>query len=132
MTTTRCSGSRPVSLRSSGYGTILRMTSMPSFSRHNLILVRYPFSDLSSGKVRPAVVVNAPHISHDLMIVPITSRLSGLLPGEFVLTEWRTAGLNVPSAVKRGLYTVESSLVIKLLGQLAEVDAIQLDASLRM
>ena len=32
---------------------------MPSFSRHNLILVRYPFSDLSSSKVRPAVIVNA-------------------------------------------------------------------------
>jgi len=105
---------------------------MPSFSRHNLILVRYPFSDLSKSKIRPAVVVNAPHVSHDLMIVPITSRLTGLLPGEFVLTEWRTVGLNVPSAVKRGLYTVESSLVLKLLGQLAAVDAKQLEVSLRM
>jgi mRNA interferase MazF len=104
---------------------------MPSFSRHNLILVRYPFSDLSSSKVRPAVIVNAPHASHDLLIVPITSRLAGLLPGEFVLTEWRLAGLNVPSAVKRGLYTVESSLVIKVLGQLAAIDATQLDGSLR-
>jgi PemK-like, MazF-like toxin of type II toxin-antitoxin system len=104
---------------------------MPSFSRHNLILVRYPFSDLSSSKVRPAVIVNTPHASHDLLIVPITSRLTGLLPGEFVLTEWRLAGLNVPSAVKRGLYTVESSLVIKVLGQLAAIDATQLDGSLR-
>jgi len=104
---------------------------MPSYSRHNLILVRYPFSDLSSSKIRPAVVVNAPHVSHDLLIVPITSRLIGLLPGEFVMTEWRTVGLNVPSAVKCGLYTIEASLVIKLLGQLATVDATRLDASLR-
>jgi mRNA interferase MazF len=104
---------------------------MPSFSRHNLILVRYPFSDLSNSKVRPAVVVNAPHVSHDLLIVPITSRLTGLLPGEFVMTEWRTVGLNVPSAVKRGLYTIEASLVIKLIGQLTTVDATRLDASLR-
>ncbi len=104
---------------------------MPSFSQHNVILVRYPFSDLSSSKVRPAVVVNAPHISHDLLIVPLTSRLMGLLPGEFVVTEWRTAGLNVPSAIKRGLYTVEVSIVIKLLGQLAAADATRLEASLR-
>jgi mRNA interferase MazF len=104
---------------------------MPSFSRHNLILVRYPFSDLSSSKVRPAVIVNGPHVSHDLMIVPITSRLASVLPGEFILTEWRAAGLNVPSAIKRGIYTVESSLVIKLIGQLAATDAVQLDASLR-
>jgi mRNA interferase MazF len=53
------------------------------------------------------------------------------LPGEFVLTEWRAAGLNISSAVKRGLYTVESGLVIKLIGQLASIDAAQLDASMR-
>lgn len=105
---------------------------MPSYSRHNLILVRYPVSDLSSSKVRPAVIVNAPHVSHDLLIVPITSRLAGLLPGEFVLSDWRTGGLNVPSAVKRGVYTVESNLVIKVLGQVTATDEVQLEASLRL
>ena len=104
---------------------------MPSFSQHNVILVRYPFSDLSTSKVRPAVVVSAPHISQDLLIVPLTSRLAGLLPGEFVVTEWHAAGLNVPSAIKRDLYTIETSIVLKLIGQLAEVDATRLEASLR-
>jgi mRNA interferase MazF len=104
---------------------------MPSLSRHNVVLIRYPFSDLSSSKVRPAVIVNAAHVSHDLLIVPITSRLATLLPGEFALSEWRAAGLNVPSAVKRGIYTVEDALVIKNLGRLAIADAEQLDASLR-
>ncbi|NEQ25078.1 MAG: MazF family transcriptional regulator, partial [Microcoleus sp. SIO2G3] len=32
---------------------------MPSYSKHDVILVRYPFSDLSSSKVRPAVVASA-------------------------------------------------------------------------
>ena len=106
--------------------------SMPSFLRHNLILVRYPFSDLSSSKVRPAVIVNGPHISHDLLIVPITSRLTGLLPGEFVINDWKSAGLNVPSAIKRGIYTIESSLVQKVIGQLEVGDGTQLDTALRM
>jgi mRNA interferase MazF len=99
---------------------------------YNLILIRYPFTDLSSSKVRPAVIVNGPHVSHDLLIVPITSHLTSLLPGEFQLTQWRAAGLNVPSAIKRGIYTVDSSLVIKFIGQLAAPDAIQLDTSLQM
>ncbi len=30
---------------------------MPSFSKNEVILVRYPFSDLTSSKVRPAVIV---------------------------------------------------------------------------
>src|SRR5262245_16232730 len=80
---------------------------MPSFSHSEVILVRYPFTDLSGAKVRAAVVVNAPHVSRDVIIVPLTSRVSGLLAGEFALADWQQAGLNVPSAVKRGLYTVK-------------------------
>ena len=47
---------------------------MPNSSKNNIILVRYPFSDLSGAKVRLAVVVSAPHVSHDIFIVPLTSK----------------------------------------------------------
>ncbi len=96
---------------------------MPSFSRHETVLVRYPFSDLSNSKVRPAVVVSAPHVSQDVLIVPLTSRTAGLLSGEFVLTDWATAGLHVPTAVKRGVYTVHQTLIIKTLGRLVVCQA---------
>ena len=58
------------------------MMSMPSYSRNDIILVRYPFSDLSSSKVRPAVVVNTQHISQDLIITPLTSKTASLLDGD--------------------------------------------------
>jgi mRNA interferase MazF len=54
-----------------------------------------------------------------------------LLPEEFVLPEWAAAGLNVSTAVKRGVYTVHVSLVRKVIGQLAKDDASQLTQSLR-
>jgi mRNA interferase MazF len=104
---------------------------MPSYSKNDIILVRYPFSDLSSAKVRPAVVVSAPHVSQDILITPLTSRTSSLLEGEFVLSEWAAAGLNVATAVKRGVYTVQQSLVISTIGKLVNVDAEQLEQSLR-
>ena len=104
---------------------------MPNYSKSKLILVQYPFSDLSASKVRPAIVINAPHPSEDIIIVPITSRLASLLPGEFVLTNWQIAGLNVPSAVKRGIFTIQQKLVRKVLGQLQSDDANQLDFSIR-
>src|SRR3972149_1526185 len=93
------------------FGTTSRMTSMPSYSRHDVVLVRYPFSDLSSTNVRPAVVVSAPHVSTDVIVVPLASRTSDLLPGEFALQEWASAGLNVPTAAKRGLFTLQASLI---------------------
>jgi mRNA interferase MazF len=104
---------------------------MPSFSHSEVILVRYPFTDLSGAKVRAAVVVNAPHVSRDVIIVPLTSRVSGLLAGEFVLADWQQAGLNVPSALKRGLYTVQDSLVVKSVGLLSPNDLVALEKSLR-
>ena len=78
---------------------------MPSYFKNDVILVRYPFSDLSSSKVRPAVVVSPSHPSQDIIITPLTSKTDSLLVEEFVLSEWASAGLNVATAVKRGGYT---------------------------
>ena len=104
---------------------------MPSYSKNEVILVRYPFSNLSGSKVRPAVVVNDAHISQDVIIVPLTSKLSPLLAGEFILDDWKVAGLNVASAAKRGIYTVHQSLIMKSIGRLSDTDASILENSLR-
>src|SRR5207248_11413792 len=99
-------------------GITPRTMCMPSYSKNEVILVRYPFSALSGVKVRPAIVVNAPHVSQDVFIVPLTSRTTSLLAGEFVLTDWAAAGLHVPTAEKRGLYTEHETPVLKRLRRL--------------
>ncbi len=104
---------------------------MPNYSKNIIILVRYPFSDLSNAKVRPAVIVNAPHSSQDILIVPLTSKTGSLIDGEFVLSNQAAAGLNVVTAVKRGIYTINISLVIKVVGRLDDVDIDKLEQSLR-
>ena len=104
---------------------------MPSYLKNEVVLVHYPFSDLSATKVRPAVIVQAPHVSKDNLLVPLTSQTSLLLAGEFILSDWASAGLHVLTAVKRGIYTIHSRLVVKQLGQLSPHDAQQLEGSLR-
>ncbi len=104
---------------------------MPSYSKNEVVLVRYPFSDLSSAKVRPAAVVNAAHVSQDVFIMPLTSKTVSLLAGEFVLAEWQKAGLNVPTAVKRGIFTIHQRLILKSVGKLFDGDAEKLETSLR-
>jgi mRNA interferase MazF len=104
---------------------------MPNFSKTEVVLVRYPFSDLTSSKVRPAVVVNAAHTSQDLFVVALTSKTNNLLAGEFVLSDWQKAGLNVETAVKRGIFTIKETLVKKRVGKLEDADVKQLENSLR-
>ncbi|MDJ0601121.1 MAG: type II toxin-antitoxin system PemK/MazF family toxin [Crocosphaera sp.] len=95
---------------------------MPSYSKNDVILVSYPFSNLSATKVRPGIIISISHPSQDVFITPLTSRTQNLLPGEFVLTEWQQAGLNTLTAVKRGIFTIEQSLIIKKIGILSSND----------
>ena len=104
---------------------------MPSYSMHDVLLVQYPFTDLLGSKVRPAVVVSASHISQDIFIVPLTSQTASLLPGEFVMSEWAKAGLNVQTAVKRGIFTVRQDRVLKRVGKFNQADIVRLAQSLR-
>jgi len=67
----------------------------------------------------------------DVFVVPLTSKTDRMIEGEFTLADWQGAGLNVPSVVKRGLYTIHESLVIKMVGRLVADDASRIDASLR-
>jgi len=104
---------------------------MPSYSRNEIVLVRYPFSDLTNFKVRPAVVVNGKHSSSDLFVVALTSKTADLLSGEFILADWKSAGLNVETAIKRGVFTIHEKLVLKSIGKLKDNDVESLEKSLR-
>ena len=39
---------------------------MPSFSKNDVILVGYPFSDLTAAKIRPAIVRDQEHVEQAL------------------------------------------------------------------
>ena len=97
-------------------------------SRDDIVLLPIPFTDLSSRKVRPAIVIGFGSYPGDLFVVPLTSQLGGT---DFALADWQTAGLNVSSAVKAQIATVESSLVLKIVGRLTSRDRAALDDRLR-
>jgi mRNA interferase MazF len=95
-------------------------------SRNDVVLLPISFTNLTSRKVRPAIVIGKKEM--DLFLVPISSVLANT---DFPLREWRAAGLNVPSGVKAQLATVEEKLVVKIVGQLTDNNAKALNARLR-
>ena len=99
-----------------------------SFSRSEVIPLPIPFSDLTSRKIRTAVIIG--HSSHpgDLFVVPISSQLQNV---DFALQDWRQSGLNVRCGIKSQIATVEDRLVVKSLGMLSTRDQAGLEQRLR-
>ena len=106
-----------------------------AFQRGDLLLVPFPFSDLSTTKVRPAVVISSAlyhSLEPDLLLAAITSRISTATgPLDYLLSDWQTAGLRYPSALKPALFTLDPTRVLYRIGTLTALDLAEVDARLR-
>ena len=100
--------------------------SLMNCSKNDVVLLPIPFTDLTSRKVRPAIVLG--RNGSDLFLVPISSVLANT---DFPLKDWRAAGLNAPCGVKAQLATVEERLIVKIVGSLRPADSLILESRLR-
>jgi len=107
---------------------------MTPFEFGDIILVPFPFTDQTTSKKRPAVVISSVNYNSerpDLIIMAVTSQIKPAeIIGEVIVQGWQEAGLLKPSAVKPVITTIEKSLVIKVMGRLREGDQKALQKSL--
>jgi mRNA interferase MazF len=110
------------------------MLFMTSYDFGDAVLVPFPFTDQTSIKKRPAVVVSsiAYNIARfDVILMAITSqRKTPLLFGEVEVVEWSKAGLLKPSVIKPVVTTVEKNLLLRQLGKLEPTDLTALRTTL--
>jgi mRNA interferase MazF len=92
---------------------------MGTFAAGQIVLVRFPFSDLTASKVRPAVVL-ADAGRNDWVLAQITSQPYGdaaaisLGKGDF-----KIGGLQLASYIRSGkLFTAHASLIVGQVGEL--------------
>lgn len=97
-----------------------------AFQRGDVLLVPFPYSDLSTTKVRPAVVVSSVlyhALEPDLILAAITSKVTTAVgPLDYILLDWQKAGLRQPSALKPVLFTLDPARVLHSIGALSPVD----------
>jgi mRNA interferase MazF len=91
-----------------------------------VVLVAFPFTNQTTAKQRPAVVVSNRAYNAakpDLVLMAITSQFRPTPAlGEVWLAQWQAAGLLKSSAVKPVFATIEQALVVRQLGVLAAAD----------
>jgi mRNA interferase MazF len=110
------------------------MPPTTSYSFGDIILVSFPFTDQSTIKKRPAVIISSPAYNDsrpDLIIMAVTSQMKSTQGvGDVQVKDWQAAGLLKPSTIKPVIATVEHSLVIKRLGKLNQLDQQTLRAAI--
>jgi len=91
----------------------------------DVVLLPFPFTDLTTTKQRPAVVISTEAFNarqQDVIVLAITSQIPRTLnPDEYALSpeDLHAAGLPKPSTVKCGkLLTIDQRLIRKMLGRL--------------
>jgi len=109
--------------------------------RGSIVLVRYPFTDLSGSKVRPALILTPDHLlsqMNDVLCLFISTVIPlDLLPTDLIVrknhSHFPQTGLNFDSTFRtHKLALLEKSLVTRYLGQVADPLMAEIENKLRL
>ena len=102
---------------------------MPAHFQGEVLLAWLVFSDGQGTKRRPVLVVHD-FGDDDLLVVPITSQHARTAT-DLVLTDWKSAGLQLPSTVRaEKLATISKSCVARKLGALPAAEMVRVKEAL--
>lgn len=102
----------------------------------SIVLVNFPFTDLSQTKLRPAIILWIDTAGTDVVVCAITSQKTDhLSDGEFLInmtdSEFAQTGLRVSSKVRTTrIATLGRQLVVRKLGELGAQHIQELNAKM--
>ena len=90
-----------------------------AFTRRDVELVNFLFSEETGSKRRPVLVVSSSEYHQgrqEAVVAAITSNISRLLPGDYYMDDWEHAGLPLPSVVTGIVRTIKQGMIGRRLG----------------
>jgi mRNA interferase MazF len=97
-----------------------------TFDVFDVVVVPFPFTERTSSKRRPALVISNPsvfglEVGHSVLAM-ITSAKKSEWPLDTPIQDLACAGLSSTSVVRMKLFTLDNQLVIRKAGLLSERD----------
>ena len=108
---------------------------MTEYSRGDIILVNFAFSDETGVRRRPAVIISSDAYHQgrqEVIIAAITSRTDRILVGDHLIKDWEGAGLLFPSVLTGIIRTIKKGMIAGKLGIMLKTDMEAVDANLRI
>lgn len=101
----------------------------------SIVVVPFPFTDLSAHKRRPALILSSTQnfnqkIHHSVMAM-ITSARHSSWPLDVLITDYQEAGLPKSCLVRMKLFTLDHQLIIQKAGMLSPYDQGEVQKALR-
>ena len=107
---------------------------MTAYSRGDVVLVGFVFSDESGRKLRPAVVVSSAAYNRsrqEIVVAAITSNIRRRFFGDHLVADWKGAGLLFPSLVTGIFRTIKRTMGDRKLGAMPKREMEEIDVKLR-
>jgi mRNA interferase MazF len=100
-------------------------------TKGDIVLITFPFADLSGSKLRPPVVLADTNL--DLTVCFITTQTGWQEPTDVVPTANSINGLKKQSLIRTGkIATLDKSLAKGLLGRLVQIEITELNRKLKI
>lgn len=96
-----------------------------TYSRFDVVLVRFPFTEKQGHKQRPSVILtnSAFNSNHRHAVTAMVTTASNTTwPSDLPITDFVDAGLRLSSVLRMKLFTVAEDLIIGRVGTLSSTD----------
>jgi mRNA interferase MazF len=98
---------------------------MTVYTRGDVVLVSFVFSDDSGKKLRPAVVVSSTAYNRarqEVIVAAVTSNVRRRLFDDYLIANWKEAGLLFPSVATVILRTIKRTMIERKLGSMSKTN----------
>ncbi|MEX1128628.1 MAG: type II toxin-antitoxin system PemK/MazF family toxin [Vicinamibacterales bacterium] len=107
---------------------------MTTFSRGDVVLVKFVFADERGAKQRPGLIVSTDTYHQgrrETILAAITSNVGRLLVGDHKIEAWRESGLLSPSIVTGIVRTIKRDMIASKMGELPPSELHSVEEKLR-
>ena len=110
------------------------MLNTTSYSRGDVVLVNFVFSEETGSKRRPVLVLNSDEYMRgrqEAVVSAITSNTRQILVGDHLMVDWEAAGLLFPSVVTGIIRTIKQNMIDRKMGAMSRDDLSEIESNLK-
>lgn len=99
----------------------------------DIVLVRFPFTDLATTKQRPALILSPAQFSGtygDVVVLALTSQDQH--DSKLSLEFWEESGLLKPTWIKPIIGTLSEELIVRRLGRISDPDEFRIAQAMKL